>query len=205
MNRRATVVYTVLFLALIGVYLYLNNRVETAEVESTVEPAPEVTYLFTAEEGPPSSIRIESKDGQTVEIARDEETAWMVIQPVEAAADPGAAEAAATQATTMRIVDSIADIDPKIIGLDIPEYVLTIKFTGGVERTVDVGVLTPTESGYYVRAEDDEIVIVSRSAVDALLSLLDNPPYLTTPTPLPVTEPPEAGAPTETATPQPQG
>jgi len=205
MIRRPTVVYIILLLALAGVYYYLNNRVETAEVESTVEPAPEVTYLFTAEEGTPSSIRIESKDGQTVEIARDEENAWIVIQPVEAAADPGMAEAAATQATTMRIVDSVADIDPEIIGLDIPEYVLTIKFTGGVERTVDVGVLTPTESGYYVRAEDDEIVIVSRSALDALLSLLDNPPYLATPTPLPVTEPPEAGAPTETATPPPQG
>jgi len=205
MIRRPTVVYIILLLALAGVYYYLNNRVETAEVESTVEPAPEVTYLFTAEEGTPSSIRIESKDGKTVEIARDEENAWIVIQPVEAAADPGMAEAAATQATTMRIVDSVADIDPEIIGLDIPEYVLTIKFTGGVERTVDVGVLTPTESGYYVRAEDDEIVIVSRSALDALLSLLDNPPYLATPTPLPVTEPPEAGAPTETATPPPQG
>jgi hypothetical protein len=203
MIRRPTVVYIILLLALAGLYYYLNNRVETADVESTVEPAPEVMYLFTAEEGTPSSIRIESKAGKTVEIARDEENAWMVIQPVEAAADPGTAEAAATQASTMRIVDRVADIDPKIIGLDIPEYVLTIKFTGGVERTVDVGVLTPTESGYYVRADDDEIVIVSRNALDALLSLLDNPPYLATP--LPVTEPPEAGPPTETATPPPQG
>ena len=72
---------------------------------------------------------------------------------------------------------------------------------GLLKRTVDVGVITPTESGYYVR-ESDKIVIVSRSAIDALLGLLTNPPYLETPSPAPVT--PEAGTPSrESATPQP--
>jgi hypothetical protein len=98
----------------------------------------------------------------------------------------------------MRIVDTVPDVDPEIVGLQDPEYVLTIKFTSGVERSVDIGVITPSESGYYVR-DGDGVVIVSRSAIDALLGLLTNPPYLETPTA-------EAGAGTplsETATPQP--
>jgi len=78
-----------------------------------------------------------------------------------------------------------------------------------VERNVKIGVITPTESGYYVQNTDDETVIVSKSSVDALLGLLNNPPYLETPTPSPIalTETsipttPEAGTPSnETPTP----
>ena len=203
MIRRTTVVYIVLLLVLAGAYYYLNNREQPAEIELTVEPSSEVAqeYLFTAEEGTPTSIRIESKSGETVEVARGEDNAWTLVQPVEAKADQGAAEAAASQVTTMPILDAVPDLDPGIIGLDDPEYVLTMKFTGGGERTVDVGVITPTESGYYVR-DADKIVIVGRSAIDSLLGLLTNPPYLETPTPLPGT-PEEGAAASETATPQP--
>lgn len=204
MIRGSTVVYIVLLLLLVGAYYYLNNREQPADIELTVtvEPGLEVgqEYLFTAEEGTPSSLRIESKSGETVEIARGEDNAWALTQPIEAKAEQGAAEAAATQVTTMRIIDTVPDVDPKIVGLEDPEYVLTVKFTGGGERTVDVGVITPTESGYYVRDAAGKVVIVSRSAIDALLGLLTNPPYLETLTPAPPS--PETGAPaSETATP----
>ena len=126
------------------------------------------------------------KQGETVEVARDAENAWTVIQPIEAKADQGAAEAAASQITTMQHFGQCPrNVDPKIVGLEVPEYVLTIKFTSGAERTVDIGVITPTESGYYVRDTEGKIVIVSRSAIDSLLGLLQNPPYLETPTPSP--------------------
>ena len=201
MIRRSTVVYIFLLLVLAGAYYYLNHREKpAADIELTLEPGSEVTqdYLFPAEEGTPSSIRIDSKSGETVELARDAENAWVLIQPVEAKAEQGAAEAAAGQVTTMRILDTVPDVDPQIVGLEVPEYVLTIKFTSGGERTVDVGVITPTESGYYVR-DADTVVIVSRSAIDPLLGLLTSPPYLETLTPAP-----EAGAvSSETATAQP--
>jgi len=211
MIRRSTLVYLVLLLALAGVYYYMNNREQPAEVEATLEPTVEVSYLFSAEEGTPSSIRLGSKSGETVEFERGANNAWALAQPVEAEVDQGAAEAAASQITTIQILDNVPDIDPKIVGLEIPEYVLTIKFTSGAERTVDVGVLTPTGSGYYVRDAADKIVIVSGNAIDSLLSLLENPPYLETrtPSPIPATETltplpttPEADAPpSATATP----
>jgi hypothetical protein len=184
--RRPTVIYLLLFLVLAGTYYYLNNREEPADISLTVEPGSEVSYLFTAEEGLPTSIHIEAKTGEIVEVARDAENAWALTQPVEAKADQAAAEAAASQVTTMQILDTIPDIDPDIIGLTDPEYTLTIKFTNGVERMVEIGVITPTESGYYVRAVNGDIVIISRSSVDALLGLLTNPPFLETPTPSPI-------------------
>lgn len=217
MIRRSTVVYIVLLLALAGTYYYLNHRPKPADIAITAEPSSEVTqtYLFAADDGTLSSIRIESKAGQTVEITRGADDAWTVNQPVEAKADQGAAEAAASQISTMSVLDTVPEIDPKIVGLETPEYVLTVNFTNGVERTVDIGVITPTESGYYVRDAEGKLLIVSRSAIDSLLGLLDNPPYLETltPSPIPATETstslpasqtPEIGTSSnETATPQP--
>jgi hypothetical protein len=202
MIRRSTVVYIVLLLVLAGAYYYLNNREQPAEIEVTLEPGSEAAqaYLFAAEKGAPTSIRIESKSGETVEVARGEDNAWALTEPIEAKAEQGAAEAAASQVTTMRVLDTVPDVDPVIIGLEDPEYVLTIMFTGGGERTVDIGVITPTESGYYVRDAEGEVVIVSRDAIEPLIGLLDNPPYLETPTPDPATL--EAVTPPmETATP----
>jgi hypothetical protein len=207
--RQSTVIYLVLFLLVIGAYYYLNNREEPADIALTLEPTTEVSYLFTAEDGLPTSIRIESKSGDTVEVARNAENAWALILPREATADQASAEAAASQVTTMQILDRLPDIDPEIVGLTDPEYNIFVRFTSGVERNVKIGVITPTESGYYVQNTDGETVIVSKSSVDALLGLLNNPPYLETPTPSPIalTETPidptlEADAPSnETPTP----
>jgi hypothetical protein len=192
MIRTSTVVYLILLLVLVGAYWYLRDRGQPADIELTVEPSPEITYLFSAEDGTPSSIRIDSKDGTSVEVARDAGNAWAMTEPREGEADQGAAEAAASQVTTMRIVDTLPDVDPGIVGLDTPQYILTLKFASGVERSVDVGVITPTESGYYVRDPAGQVVIVSRSAVDALLGLLENPPYAQTATSAPANATPEA-------------
>jgi hypothetical protein len=195
--RRSTVVYLLLLLVLAGVYYYLNNREQPADIAVTLEPESQISYLFTAEDGLPTSIRIKAKNGETVEVARDADGAWALIQPIEAKADQAAAEAAASQVATLRILDSVPDVDPEIVGLSIPEYALVIRFTSGVERKAEIGVITPTESGYYVRNADGEIVIVSKSSLDSLLGLLTNPPYLETP--LPST--PETGGETVTPTP----
>jgi hypothetical protein len=194
MIRTSTVVYIILLLALVGAYFYLRQRPEPAEIELTAAPTEVVSYLFSEEEGTPSSIRLESKAGDAVEVRRDADNAWIMTQPLEAKADQAAAEAAASQVTTMRILDTVPDVEPEIVGLTEPEYTLAVGFAEGVERSIEVGVITPTESGYYVRNAAGEIVIVSRSSIDALLGLLANPPYLETPTP--GSETPVAATPT---------
>jgi hypothetical protein len=88
-------------------------------------------------------------------------------------------------------------MDLELVGLKVPAYTITIGFTGSLtsskERTINIGVVTPSDNGYYVQdASNKEVMIVSKSAVDALLGLLTTPPYLETPTPspLPATETP---------------
>ena len=181
--RRSTIFYILLLLILAGVYYYLNNREEPADIAVTLEPQEEVSYLFSFDLGAPTSIRIESKTGETVEVERNAENAWALILPTEAAADQASVEAAASQITVIQILDRLPDISPQDVGLNDPEYKMDLKFTSGVERNVEVGVVTPTESGYYVRVDGGEIVIVSRYTLDSLFGLLNNPPYMPTETP----------------------
>lgn len=203
MNWRSTVVYIVILLALLGLFAYLRNREQpSADIEVTPEATLEETmYLFTADEGVPTSIRITAKTGEVVEVARDADNAWKVIQPIEGPAEQGSSEAAASQVTTMRVLESIPAIDLDLVGLNDPDYTLNIRFDSGQERTVKVGVITPSESGYYVQeASGGNVLIVSRSSLDSLIGMLMNPPYLETPIPSPI--PTEAGIEaTATATP----
>jgi hypothetical protein len=193
MIRRSTVVYIIVLLVLAGAYYYLNNREPSEELTATPEPEDGVTYLFSADDGVPTSIVVESKSGETAGIERNEENAWELTLPVVAEAEQGASEAAASQVTTMRVLDTIPAIEPGMVGLSDPEYTLTVGFSDGTERTVYVGVVTPTESGYYLQdASGGDVKIVSKSSVDSVLRLLLSPPYLETPTPavIPIVETP---------------
>jgi hypothetical protein len=183
--RRSTVIYLLLFLGIAGVYYYLNNRPTPADT-ATVTPEAPVSYLFSSADGTPTSIRVESQAGEVVELARNADNAWALTLPTEASAEQGASEAAASQITAIRISDHLPNISPKDVGLDVPAYKISVKFTNGVERIAEIGVITPTENGYYARTNGD-IVIVSKSSIDALIGLLTAPPYAETQTPPPPT------------------
>ncbi len=195
MRRNTTLVYLLILAVALGAYYLINNREKPAEIAITLEPDEIASYLFNAADGVPSNIRIESKTGETVEVARGEDGVWELILPIEASADQAAAEAAASQVTTLRIEDTITDIPLDVIGLDAPEYTLIVQFKSGVERKASVGVITPTENEYYALSPDGNVVIINKFSLDPLLGLLAAPPYLETPTPSP--------APTETFTPLP--
>jgi len=214
MIRRSTIVLLLILGIVIGFAIYFNkSKAQQATVSLTTTPETQASYLFDATDGQPTNIRVESKTGEVVELARDAKIVWVVKQPLEAAAEQGAVEAAASQITAMAITDHLPNINPKDVGLDAPDYKLSVKFTNNVERITQIGVVTPTGNGYYV-SSGNETVIVSKSAIDAIVGLLTNPPYAETltPSPSPVTAtdvpplpstPEVATATNETATPKP--
>ncbi|MEP6894137.1 MAG: hypothetical protein ABI986_00890 [Chloroflexota bacterium] len=210
--RRSTLLVLLLFIAMAAAYYFLNNREQPTDLALTLTPEETVSYLFSSSDGTPSSIHIEAKTGEVIELARNAENAWALKLPLEASADQGSSEAAATQITTIAISGHLTNVSPKDVGLDAPDYKLIVKFSNNVERIAEIGVVTPTGNGYYVRS-NGQIVIVSKSAIDALVSLLTNPPYaetltpspipaIATETPLPPTPEP-ATATNESATPKP--
>ena len=74
---------------------------------------------------------------ETVEVARGADNTWGLTQPTEAKADQASAEAAATQVSTIRILDTVPNVDPKIVGLADPEYATTwpAPLPNGTRRT----------------------------------------------------------------------
>lgn len=199
--RRSTIVYLLVLLVAVGAYYFINNRKTPAEETPTLEPTDTTAYLFDAKDGAPTGIRIEAKTGETVNVAKNAAGAWELSQPLKAAADSASAEAAASQLAVLQIEDTIPGLDLAVVGLKEPEYAITVLF-GNVERKVKIGVITPTENGYYALAPNGDVVIVNKDSIDALLGLLHNPPYLETPTPSPTaTETPLPSSTPEPATP----
>ncbi len=120
---------------------------------------------------------------------RDLSKTWVVTAPTQGVADQGLAGAAESQVGALRIV-TILDTPPapSTIGLDVPAYTMILGFSGGVSHKIEVGNLTPTSSGYYVRFDGGNIYVISQSGIDALTNLVVAPPFPATPTPLATAE-----------------
>jgi hypothetical protein len=127
----------------------------------------------------------------------------VVTLPKTGTADQALAGAAETQVGALRIVTTLENqLNLGDAGLETPAYTIELTFVSGTKHVIQVGTLTPTSSGYYVRYDAGNLYVVSQSGIDALLKLLTAPPFPATPTPLPST--PETITPTlEGSTPTP--
>jgi hypothetical protein len=183
--KRSTWIVLVIFLAMVGLMYYLTQNKPAVDDETEATPVAPAEFLFTDTDGLPTGIDIQSTAGEQVSINRNEAGAWVLKQPIEAEADQGSAEAAASQLTSLRIV-SRPEVAPADAGLDQPSYIMTVELTGGTVKTVRIGDITPTESGYYTSVEDNgDVLIVSKTGLDALLTLVSSPPFVPTQTPVP--------------------
>ena len=189
MIRRSTVILLVILIALLGLTYYLKHRpAKPPEPTPVAEGGP----LFLEAEGQPTSIRIENATGKVVAVQKNSSGQWAITLPKPGETDQGMVEAAVTQISALRSI-TVLDQSPSsdAIGLKTPAYIISIQFAGGSSHKLEIGDLTPTGSGYYVRQEKT-IYVVSQSGIDALLNLLTQPPYAATitPTTAPSTETP---------------
>ncbi|MCJ7434396.1 MAG: DUF4340 domain-containing protein [Anaerolineales bacterium] len=200
--RTGTWLAILMLAALIGFAYYLKKQKDAPNLEAT--PTPGITYIFTPEDGLPSGIEIAPAEGdaQRVKVEHGTDGLWKLSLPFETEAEQGSAQAAADQIASLRMLGKV-DAALDILGLDKPAYVINISFTGGKTHKLEVGSVTPTDSGYYTRVDGDRLVILSKDGIDALLNLQAFPPYLATPTPSPLPPTATAVPVIESATPTP--
>lgn len=111
---------------------------------------------------------------------------WQIIstpQPVE-----DAENRVVDQSRTDIIVSAFANLqgdnsttvaDDGSVGLDTPNYVLSIETVDNRTYRVQVGDADPTGSFYYTRVDQFEpVVFIPSQQIEALLTVLENPPYL---------------------------
>src|SRR5512142_1566366 len=106
MIRRNTLVLIVILLIVIGFSFYLKNQKATQTAAATpTTNAPAVSApLFAATDGQPTDISVKDSSGKLVEFGRNSSGKWVLKAPTDAEANQAAAEAAATQVTSLQIL-----------------------------------------------------------------------------------------------------
>lgn len=185
MLKKPTVVL-LLILGLILIAFLLINRQQTISKAETTPTVQENDLLISEEDGSLQSIHISSSNDQEFQMQRDTSGAWIVTLPSAGIADQSLAGVAETQVGALRIVSSIENPNNlKDFGLTEPSNILEFTFSSGLQRIFRVGSLTPTNSGYYLLDDQENLLVVSRSGIDALLKLLGSPPFPPTETSVP--------------------
>jgi hypothetical protein len=191
MNRgvRATLIMFVVLAGLAAFVVYTNNAEQAA---ATSEPSLYIWDLTTADV---AQVQIVDNAQQTaVTLRRDATDGWRVasrrtadgsqVLP-EQPADPSQGDFAASMVSTLfvqRILTETTEIGE--FGLLDPAYSLKVEQADGAELSLDVGLKTPPEDGYYVlKPGDQHAIIVNAGSIDPLLQFLAQPPVAVTPTP----------------------
>jgi hypothetical protein len=181
MVKRSTWVVLLILALVVGVFIIINgNPLEAAKSTPT---ASENGFLVNQSDGVLQSLSIFDRKGHNFQMQRDLSKTWVITAPTSGVADQALADAAETQVGALRFVTMLET--PPVssdLGLVFPGNTLEMKFVSGTNHTIEVGNLTPTGSGYYVRYDGAKIYVISPSGINALLNMLTAPPYPATKT-----------------------
>jgi hypothetical protein len=181
MIRQNTWILLVVLAALVGFSYYLTNQKIKQAAQAT--PTTSTATLFSSSDGSPIDIKISDNIGNTFEVVRSASGAWAVKAPIVTSADQGFAEAAASQISAITVIGNV-QLGPDIVGLDKPSYVINLTFSSNKTHKLTVGSVTPVQNGYYVQLDGSQIQIADKQGLDAVIGLLNNPPYAATLTPV---------------------
>lgn len=187
-KKPSNVVVLVLLLAAVGFAWWVSQRgdEETGEGEATetVGSIAEPDVLVPMEEGE-EVIYIQIDDRlnvRTLTVEKRDDGTWSVFYPEELPADSFGAQFAASTVERLFISRTLSDAEQvNIVGFGVqePAYVVVVRTSTGSEVRFSIGERLFDGQNYYVLVEDDpNVKIVSSSALDELLGLLDVPPII---------------------------
>ncbi len=209
MIRRSTWVMLVVLVLVIAGYFIFRARSSATPTGQT----PTVTansFLITQADGTLQALHLSDQAGHATQMQRDTSGNWVITLPQPGNADPSMAGAFESQVEALRIVSILTnELNPQDAGLSVPTYTIRLTFNGNIQHVLEVGTLTPSSSGYYVRFDSGTIYVIAKDGIDSLANLITSPPYAPTETPTLTIIPtgsttPETTTPTlETGTPLP--
>jgi hypothetical protein len=182
MIRRSTWVTLGIFAIVLVAAIIIRQTGQKAAADAT--PTPGSAYLFSAQDSAIIGLRITDTDENSVAVQRAEDGSWSLVQPEGEQADQDRIDSLVSQAESLRVVSTL-DTQPELtaIGLEPPQYRLSITLADGQQQVAEIGSTTPTDSGYYARLGGGDLQVVSKSGLDSLVGMLTDPPIAPTPTP----------------------
>jgi hypothetical protein len=196
MIRKSTWIVVLIFAVLLAAVLLWQRSQDqkAAQATPTALEAAERQYLFDLA-GEVSSLRVERVGEKSIELQRDGSGQWTLAGSPDTAIDTAAMDGIVGQIAALPLVSTLQNI-PELqdLGLDPPSYRILVVMQDGSQSVASVGKATPTGSGFYVLTSDRGVYIANEFSLQPLLDLVDNPPLLIAPYPLPVELTPGAPA-----------
>jgi hypothetical protein len=187
MIKRSTLILLVILALVVGAYFLIKNQ--PAKGKTLTPTATGSSFLITQAQGVLQSLSISDNKGNKFQMQRDLSKSWVITAPSSGVADQGLASAAETQVGALSILTQLqTPPDLSVVGLAGPAYTMQLGFVNGSSHKIDVGIISPTGSGYYVRFDGGKIYVIEKSGIDAILNLLTSPPFPATATPVPTPE-----------------
>jgi hypothetical protein len=181
--KRTTWVLLIILIITIGVYLLIKHQAGLSDGEVNETPVTS-TYLGQETDAILISIRMVDNNHHILEMGRKQDGFWEISLPIPGTADQSLASQAETQLAALQIVSSIGKVTSlEDFGLTLPAYSIKLAYSNGVEHKLDVGDQSTIGSGYYIRLDDGDVFVVGLYSIDAVLNLINNPPYPPTNTP----------------------
>jgi hypothetical protein len=172
MIRRSTLVVFVLFVIALAALLVLQRTPNSPlKPASTALPTTMPNMILGWKSADVSVLAKKGADGQEKRLTRNSDGSWTYgTLTIEG----GKVEQLLSELLAARIITQLSpDISLKDMLLEAPSQVLTLQSSDGRNLTVQVGSVTPTQSGYYVRVDNNQAVVVNKSSLDAVLQLFD--------------------------------
>ncbi len=174
MIRRSTILVLVVFVVVLAAGIFLTELPTAARLLETETPT--ATVMPKLLSGWPvdraTSINVESVENGAFHLQRVNGGSWTVAG-LETSIDPGKVEELISTLSALENIDTLpASTGLDTVGLQSPAYTLSLTGSGGETEIVQIGNVTPTESGYYVRLNQGDVVLVRKSSMDEVLGLL---------------------------------
>ncbi len=198
MMRRSTWIVLGIFVLLIGFTLvyqrYQANNPAATPTFATTPTAPPA-MLYSLSDTQIKDIKIADNTGSYIDLYQDSNSASWAIEGVPAGqADSTKIKSISTDLLALQVQETLANtVSLAAVGLETPTYTITLTTTLNQALITYVGTPTAIGTGYYVRQNDGQIMIVDKSSLDPILNALKEPPLL--PTPTPQVTPGETGSP----------
>lgn len=186
MVRRSTWIVLAIFVLMVAAAVLLPRLQKTDETpESTATNQP--TQIKVYDLGLEDIVWIQFMDmqGKLVEVERESPTAdWVMVGETVDTSDSIRIGSIAGQLMAMQALRTFeTELGVNAVGIDNPNYTVTVRTATGDVIINKIGNLNAVGSGYYIKVDDEPVVIVAKIVLDEILGILTEPPLAATPTP----------------------
>ncbi len=186
MVRRSTWIVLGLFVLVIGFALIFERfQANKTEVTATATPVVAAVKLYDVTNTQVNEIIITASGGGKIDLYRDPETSnWVITDVPVDQADSAQIDSISQQLLSLQIQETFTQtLTLASIGLETPAYTITLTTVDGNQIITEIGSPNAIGDGYYVRVDSGQVVLVDKVVLDDVISFINQPPVLPTPTP----------------------